>query len=49
MTKNEMINFIETSKAVINFDRKYFERLTKSSVKRIYDVAVAYKTNKDVK
>jgi hypothetical protein len=42
MTKTEMINFIESTGMITNFDRKYFARLPKESVKRMYDMAVAY-------
>ena len=44
MTKTEKINFIESTGMVLNFDRKYFARLPKESVKRMYDMAVAYAT-----
>lgn len=42
-----MINFIESTKMVINFDRKYFARLPKESVKRMYDMAVVYAEKKN--
>lgn len=47
MTKTEMINFIESTGMVVNFDRKYFARLPKESVKRMYDMAVAYAAKKN--
>ena len=47
MTKTEMINFIESTGMVANFDRKYFARLSKESIKRMYDMAVAYAAKKN--
>ena len=47
MTKTEMINFIESTGMVLNLDRKYFTRLSKESVKRMYDMAVAYAAKKN--
>ena len=42
MTKTEMINYIEMSNMVIDFDRKYLMRKSKSHIQDLYDKAIAY-------
>ena len=42
MTKTEMLNFIETSGMVVNFDRKYLMRKSKDYISGMYDSAVLY-------
>ena len=36
MTKKEMVDYIEESGLVINFDRKYLMRKLKSDLERLY-------------
>jgi hypothetical protein len=43
MTKKEMLDFIETTGMVIDFDRKYLMRREKSHIQRLYDLALKYK------
>ena len=42
MTKTEMLNFIEASGMVVNFDRKYLMRKSKDYIAGMYDSAVLY-------
>ena len=42
MTKTEMLNFIETTGMVINFDRKYLMRRSKDYISHLYDAAILY-------
>jgi hypothetical protein len=42
MTKTEMINYIEMSNMVIDFDRKYLMRKDKGYVQDLFNKAVAY-------
>ena len=42
MTKTEMLNFIETTGMVINFDRKYLMRKSKDYINGLYDAAILY-------
>ena len=37
MTKKAMIDYIETTKLVINFNRSYFMKQSKVDVERIYN------------
>lgn len=42
MTKTAMVNFIETTGMIINFDRKYLMRKSKADIERLYNAAIAY-------
>lgn len=42
MTKTEMLNFIETTGMVIDFDRKYLMRKSKKYITDLYETAIAY-------
>ena len=46
MTKTEMLNFIETTGMVIDFDRKYLMRKSKDYIKGLYNSAVIYANRK---
>ena len=46
MTKTEMLNFIETTGMIVNFDRKYLMRKNKDYIKGLYDGAVVYANKK---
>lgn len=46
MTKTEMLNFIETTGMIVNFDRKYLMRKSKDYIKGLYDGAVVYANKK---
>ena len=42
MTKAKMLNFIEKTGVVVNFNRKYLMRWDKKYIKRLYDMAIIY-------
>ena len=42
MTKREMIDYIETSGMVINFNRNYFDKMTRDRVEEFYTKAVRF-------
>jgi hypothetical protein len=42
MTKVEMLNYIEKTGMVIDFDAKYLMRQTKDRITRLYNQAVQY-------
>jgi hypothetical protein len=46
MTKSKMLDFIETTGMVIDFDRKYLMRRSKDYIRGLYDAAVAYAAKK---
>lgn len=47
MTKNEMINFIESTKMVIDFDKKALMRRDKAYIESLYNKAVVYQEKKE--
>lgn len=47
MTKAMMIDYIEKSGCVVNFDRAYLKRKDKEYIARLYAHAVQYNKNKD--
>ena len=42
MTKEKMLNFIESTGMVIDFDRKYLMRRSKESITKLYVAAMHY-------
>lgn len=46
MTKTEMLDYIEKTGCVIDFDRKYLMRKSKSAIERLYEIAVNYSARK---
>lgn len=42
MTKEKMLDFIEKTGMVVDFDRKYLMRKSKESIERLYDMAIIY-------
>ena len=46
MTKTEMLNFIETTGMVIDFDRKYLMRKSKAYIENLYNLAISYANRK---
>ena len=42
MTKREMIDYIEVSSMVINFNRNYFNKMTRDRVEEFYTKAVRF-------
>lgn len=42
MTKTKMLDFIEKTEMIIDFDRKYLMRRSKEYIKRLYDMAINY-------
>lgn len=42
MTKKEMINYIEASGMVINFNRSYFDKMPRERVEEFYTKAVRF-------
>ena len=46
MTKTKMLDFIEKSGVVIDFDRKYLMRKSKDYIQGLYDAAVQYAARK---
>ena len=46
MTKGKMLDFIEKTGMVIDFDRKYLMRRDKDYIKGLYDSAVMYQARK---
>ena len=42
LTKTAMLDFIESTGVVIDFDRKYLMRRDKEYIERLYQHAVAY-------
>ena len=47
MTKEKMIDFIEKTGMVIDFDRKYLMRKSKSYIQGLYDASVVYMAKKN--
>lgn len=47
MTKTEMLNFIESTGMIIDFDRKYLMRKSKDYIQCLYDEAVAFAARKN--
>ena len=46
MTKTEMLNFIETTGMVIDFDRKYLMRKSKKYITDLYKASIIYTEKK---
>ena len=46
MKKSEMINFIEKTGMIINFDRNYLMKQTKDKIQDFYSRAKVYESNK---
>ena len=46
MTKTKMLDFIESTGMVIDFDRKYLMRKSKSYIEGLYDAAIAFAARK---
>jgi hypothetical protein len=46
MTKGKMLDFIEKTGLVIDFDRKYLMRRSKSYIEGLYTAAIAYAARK---
>ena len=44
MTKEKMLNFIEKTGMVVDFDRKYLMRKPKKYIEGLYDAAVRFAT-----
>ena len=42
LTKTEMLDFIESTGVVIDFDRKYLMRRGKDYIEHLYQHAIAY-------
>ena len=42
MTKEKMLNFVEKTGMVVDFDRKYLMRKSKSYLQGLYDAAVRF-------
>ena len=42
MTKAKMLDFIEMTGMVIDFDRKYLMRKSKADIERLYKMAIAH-------
>ena len=42
MTKEKMLNFIEKTGMVVDFDRKYLMRKSKKYIESLYDAAVRF-------
>jgi hypothetical protein len=49
MTKAKMIEYIEKSQMVINFNKSHFMNRPKKYVERFYEMAINYNNNKMVK
>ena len=47
MTKAKMIDFIESTGMVINFDRKYLMHQSKSYIQGLYDAAIVFSARKN--
>ena len=47
MTKGKMLDFIEKTGMVVNFDRKYLMRQSKTYIIGLYDAAVMYQARKN--
>lgn len=47
MTKTKMLDFIESTGMIINFDRKYLMRRSKDYIEGLYDAAVAFAARKN--
>lgn len=43
MTKKEMLDFIETTGMVIDFDRNCLMRKSKKDIQRLYELALKFK------
>lgn len=46
MTKGKMLDFIESTGMVVNFDRKYLMRKSKTYIIGLYDAAVLFAARK---
>ena len=46
MTKKQMIDYIESTNFVVDFDRKYLMRKSKDYLQGLYDAAVIYVARK---
>lgn len=46
MTKAQMIDYIEKSKMVINFNKSHFNHRLKQDIERFYKMAVEYNSKK---
>ena len=46
MTKTKMLNFIESTGMVIDFDRKYLMRKSKEYIQGLYNAAIDFATKK---
>ena len=47
MTKTKMLDFIESTGMVIDFDRKYLMRKSKDYIQGLYDAAIAFVARKN--
>ena len=47
MTKTAMINYIEETGCVVDFDRKYLMRKSREYIVRLYEHAKAYAAKKE--
>lgn len=48
MTKERMLDFIEKTKMVIDFDRKYLMRKSKSYITGLYDAAIIFEAKQNM-
>ena len=46
MTKTKMLDFIESTGMVIDFDRKYLMRKSKDYIEGLYDAAIIFAARK---
>ena len=46
MTKKEMLNFIEKTGIIVNFNRNYLMTLSKDTIQDYYERAKIYESNK---
>ena len=47
MTKTKMLDFIESTGMVIDFDRKYLMRKSKDYIQGLYNAAIAFAARKN--
>lgn len=46
MTKKEMLDFIETTGLIIDFDRNYLMRKDKKYIQHLYELALKFREKK---
>ena len=46
MTKKEMLDFIETTGMIIDFDRNYLMHKDKKYIQRLYELALKFREKK---